>query len=88
MSARTKEQIAAIRETRWQLEAAISLSVGLGWDEQYIGSWTEAREEAVMQAAAYLLAQNYQCEINDQAPRWPLQTPPPLAGQTPPGRMG
>jgi hypothetical protein len=21
-------------------------------------------------------------------PRWPLQTPPPLAGQTPPGRMG
>ncbi len=23
-----------------------------------------------------------------RVPRWPLQTPPPLAGQTPPGRMG
>jgi uncharacterized protein (DUF58 family) len=67
MSARTKEQIAAIRETRWQLEAAIHLVVGLGWDEQYNDGWTEAREAALIQAAAYLLAQNYPCEINDQA---------------------
>ena len=67
MSARTKEQIAAIRETRWQLEAAINLVAALGWDEQYIGSWTEAREAAAIQAAAYLIAQNYQREINDQA---------------------
>ena len=27
-------------------------------------------------------------EAGHFVPRWPLQTPPPLAGQTPPGRMG
>lgn len=66
MSEGTKEQIAAIRETRWQLEAALNLSVGLGLDERNYRDWSDIKEAALVQAAAYLIAQNYQRLITDE----------------------
>ena len=66
MSERTKEQSAAIKETRWQLQAALNLSYALGFSDEHSGNWSEVKEAALVQAAAYLLSQNYQRLINDQ----------------------
>ena len=66
MSAQTKEQTAAIRETRWQLQAALDLSHAMGFSDEDYGSLSGAKDAALLQAAAYLISQNYQRLITDQ----------------------
>ncbi len=63
---------------------AVDSVSSLVWETQLLGS--------VSSSTYYEIKKNPTNTLDvdriTRVPRWPLQTPPPLAGQTPPGRMG
>ena len=68
MSRRTKEQIAATEIARCQLEAALGLVDRLKYSEtEATPDWSEAKEAALIQSAAYLIEQNHHREIISQS---------------------
>jgi hypothetical protein len=68
MSKRTKEQITAIEDARWQLEAALFLVDWLKYSEtEAIPDWSEAKEAALIQSTVYLIAQSQHRKIISQA---------------------